>query len=135
MFCKNCGSMVNPGMSFCSNCGTPVPTEAAAPVAAPEYNYAPTNYAPNYAPVAAPNNTPILVFGILALAFACTFYFSFLGIIFGAINNGKVKTYLSQGGVIAGKAKVGRILGKVGFILGIVFTVLVVIILIAAMSY
>ena len=71
-----------------------------------------------------------LIFGILAIAFACTFYLSFMGIIFGAISMGKAKAYAASY-PMSGKAKVGSILGKVGFILGIVLTVISVITIIA----
>ncbi len=73
-----------------------------------------------------PSGTPILVFGILSLAFAQTFYLAFLGIIFGAVSKSKLRSYLASGGSLAGTAKVGRILGKIGFILGIVLTCLFV---------
>ena len=115
MICRNCGNTINEGASFCLHCGAPV----TAPTAA-----APVYTAPTYASAPAYNTSPILVFGILALSFACTFYFSFLGIIFGAIASSKANAYLAMGGVLAGKAKTGRILGKIGLILGIVFTAL-----------
>ncbi len=77
-------------------------------------------------PAAAALSTPILIFGILGIAFACTFYLSFLGIIFSAIAKGKVKQYLAEGGVLSGKAKVGNILAKVGLIVGIILAALFV---------
>ena len=72
----------------------------------------------------------ILIFGILAIAFACSYYVSFMGIVFGAITANKVKEYIAAY-PLAGKAKVGSILGKVGLIVGIVFTVLSLITIIA----
>ena len=77
---------------------------------------------PQYAQPVGENTSPLLVFGILALAFACTFYVSFLGIVFGAMQKNKLEAYLAAGGIYAGKAKVGGILGKVGLIVGIVLT-------------
>ena len=81
----------------------------------------------------------VLIFGILGIAFACTFYFSFLGIIFGAIALSKAKKYVASGFALEGRAKVGKILGMVGLILGIVLTVIllivIVIAIIAASSY
>lgn len=77
---------------------------------------------PQYAQPVGENTSPLLVFGILALAFACTFYASFLGIVFGAIQKNKLEAYMAAGGIYAGKAKVGGILGKVGLIVGIVLT-------------
>ena len=73
---------------------------------------------------------PDLVFGILGVAFACTFYFSFLGIIFSAIAKGKVKKYIAEGYMLSGKSKVGSILATVGLILGIVLTVIAVLALV-----
>ena len=115
MICRNCGNTINEGASFCLHCGAPVPAPTAA---APAYT------APTYASAPAYNTSPILVFGILALSFACTFYFSFLGIVFGAIASSKVNAYLAMGGVLAGKATTGRLLGKIGLIVGIVLTAL-----------
>lgn len=130
MFCPNCGTQVPEDANACPNCGTflksaqPAP-EAPVYQAAPVYNAAPVNTIPY-------NTTPILVFGIIALAFACSFYVSFVGIIFGVITKSKVNAYLAQGGVLSGKAKVGSILGKVGLILGIVLTAIAIVVLIIA---
>ena len=77
-------------------------------------------------------STPILIFGILSVSFACIPYINFLGIIFAAIAKGKVKQFLAGGGVLAGKAKVGSILATVGLILGIIFTALFTILIILA---
>lgn len=146
MFCPNCGTQVPEDANACPNCGTflksaqPAPEAPVyqAPVQQPTYQAAPVY---NAAPVSTIpyNTTPILVFGIIALSFACTFYFSFVGIIFGIITKSKVNAYLAQGGVLSGKAKVGSILGKVGLILGIVLTAIAIVVLIitiiAASSY
>ncbi len=163
MFCQNCGTFLEDGTKFCPNCGTPVaapqpacepepaqtvyeePVVAAQPVC--EQPQEPVYQQPaepvqqpvvQENPAAAALSTPILIFGIMGIAFACTFYLSFLGIIFSAIAKGKVKQYLAEGGVLSGKAKVGSILAKVGLILGIVLTVLFVVwlmaIIVAAVS-
>ncbi|MBR0437486.1 MAG: zinc-ribbon domain-containing protein [Clostridia bacterium] len=81
-------------------------------------------------PAAEALSTPILIFGILGIAFACIPYINFMGIIFSAIANGKVKAFLAEGGVLAGKAKVGSTLAKVGMILGIIFTIIFAIVII-----
>ncbi|MBQ7172586.1 MAG: hypothetical protein IJR88_00490 [Clostridia bacterium] len=72
-----------------------------------------------------PKRTPILVFGILSVSFLCTFWLSFLGIIFGFIARGKSNVYVDAGVPVTGKVRVGRVLGTVGGIISIVATVLV----------
>ena len=69
--------------------------------------------------------TRALVFGILALAL-CEAVIP--GIIFGILSQKQAKAFTeANGGVLCGKAKVGRILGKVGLILSIVCAVCAVI--------
>ena len=158
MFCHNCGTALDEGVKFCPNCGAPIaapeaeepiaPTveEPVASVVEPVYEQpvyeqpaAPVYQQPVYRdPIvneeAASLSTPILVFGIMGLAFACTFWLSFLGIIFSAIGKGKVKAFLAAGGQLSGKAKVGNILAKVGLIVGIILTVFFVIYLIVIIA-
>ncbi len=114
MFCKSCGTQISDSSSFCPSCGTAI--------SASNDNFSAPPYTPSYVPPQPVPTTPILVFGILSLCFACTFFLSFLGIIFGAISQSKSKTALSSNGSLSGKARTGRILGKVGLILGIVMT-------------
>ena len=108
MYCSSCGKEMNEGEKFCPNCGAAVaaPEEVAVAPALPRID-----------------TTPILVHGILALAFANTFVLSWLGIIFGVMTKKKVKAYLEQGYELTGKPLVGKILAKIGTILGIVGTV------------
>lgn len=103
---------MNDGERICSGCGAAVaaPVEVAVAPAKP-----------------CVDTTPILVHGILSLAFACSFCFSWLGIIFGGIAKNKINAYLNQGYELTGKALVGKILAKIGTILGIVLTVVFVI--------
>ena len=117
MYCASCGKEMNDGERFCSSCGAAV----AAPV---EVVPAEAAVAPAKPCV---DTTPILVHGILSLAFACSFCFSWLGIIFGGIAKNKINAYLNQGYELTGKALVGKILAKIGTILGIVLTVVFVI--------
>ena len=146
MFCNQCGGEVPNGVGFCPNCGAPVEQPQQPQYAQPEPQYQQPQYPqpdpqyqqPVYAQPVAPVGDPqeralaksILIFGILAIAFACSYYVAFMGIVFGAITSGKVKQYAAMY-PIAGKAKTGSILGKVGLILGIVFTVLSLITIIA----
>lgn len=67
----------------------------------------------------------VLTKGILSVAFACTFFVSFLGIIFGAQGkNLASRCAAMNGGYLPVKAKVGRGLSIGGFIGGIVMTAL-----------
>lgn len=65
-----------------------------------------------------------LKWGIMALAFASTFWISFLGIVFGlkAKKTSEEALAANNGAPLSGKAKVGSILGKIGLIVGIVMT-------------
>ena len=112
MTCPKCGATVNPGTKFCVNCG--------AVLNYPEQqNLAPVSPA---APVITPSN--VLTWGILGAAFACTFFLSFLGIIFGAIGLKKANSYLAVYGPGSTQVKVGHILSKVGIIAGSILAVL-----------
>lgn len=90
-----------------------------------QYNQQYTQPAYNALP-AQPN---LLVFGILSLVFS-----SIVGIILGAIGRKKGKAYIAQGGTLTGASKVGYILSLVGIILGIIVTVYLVIVIIAAIA-
>lgn len=66
----------------------------------------------------------VLTFGILALAFCGG---GILGIIFGAIGKNKAKAYVDYYGETTGQVKAGSIMSKIGFIVGIVMTVILAI--------
>ncbi len=162
MVCKSCGAMIADDARFCTNCGATVapaapaqqPVQQQQPAQQPyvQQPYAQQPYAqqPPVQPVYVQqpygyaqqpimntptvNATPILVFGILGLAFACTMIFSILGIIFSAIAMSKGSTFRMATGTIYGKAKVGRILGKAGLITGIIMSVFFVIYVIVLVS-
>ncbi len=140
MYCINCGARIPEGTDTCPECGTtlkavavPAAEQSEEIVSQPQYpvsvqpqrTHQPRAVAADPERESAANST--LVFGILGLAFADTFFLSFLGIIFSAIGLKKARLYESTYGFLHGKSKVGRILAKVGLILGIVCTVLFVI--------
>ena len=122
MICKNCGAQLPDGSTFCTQCGSAVQPEQAQP-----------QYTPVQPADAAANATPILILGILALALNSIPYAGWIGgLICGILCANKVKAYLAAGGVLAGKAKVGKILGLVGLILSIVMAVVWIIVIIVA---
>ena len=156
MICKQCGNEIAPEAKFCGICGAPNDAAATQP-AEPQYaqpadpyaqqpqqyqpqqynQYQPQQYnQPQYGaavedPAERSLSKSILIFGILALAFCCTFYLAFLGIVFGAIAMSKAKKYAAAY-PLTGRAKTGKILGTVGLILGIVLTVILLLIIIVA---
>lgn len=75
------------------------------------------------APANVPSYTNVLVWGIIGLAFSCSFYLSFLGIIFSAIGKSKANTYFTYC-EYSKQAKIGNNLAKAGLIVGIIFTAL-----------
>ena len=98
----------------------------------PQYQQ-PTYYAQPQ-PAAGVSGKPALTFGILGIIFACTFYFSFLGIIFSAIGLGKAKAFRAAAGQLYGPAKVGKILSTIGLIVGIILTVICLIVVIGLIA-
>ena len=98
----------------------------------PQYQQ-PTYYA-QPAPNPGVSGKPALTFGILGIIFACTFYLSFLGIIFSAIGLGKAKAFRAAAGQLYGPAKVGKILATIGLIVGIIMTVIGLIALIVVIA-
>ncbi len=138
MFCKTCGTSMADDAKFCPNCGTPAPAPETASYT-PSSDYTPSGYTPenSYTPQTQYNtplyntadvpSTPALIFGILSLAMMNTFFLAFLGIIFGAIALSKANACQAITGELTGKAKVGRILGKIGLITSIVVTAIFVV--------
>ena len=118
MICKNCGAQIPDGSAFCTECGAPVQQEQPIqqePVQQPQYT--PVQPVVNDPGL---NATPILITGILALALCWT---GIGGLICAIICMSKVKKFQAAGGVIAGKAKVGKILGTLGLVFSILYIV------------
>ena len=80
------------------------------------------NYNPITPAVPPVNGTPVLVWGILSLAIGWI-----PGIIFAIICKKKAAEITDQGIELTGTAKVGALLGKIGFWVSIATTVLVAI--------
>lgn len=145
MNCKQCGAIMPPQAIICPYCGCDSRTPSVQTL-----NNSPRYQQPVQAQYVQPQPQPvyvtpqqqaeassILVFGILGLAFACTFWLSFLGIIFSAIDRSKVNNYLYRYGFLSGKSKVGNILSRIGLPVAIVLTAFAVvygIILLAAVA-
>ncbi len=76
----------------------------------------------------------ILTFGILSLALGTVPFISPAGIVFGALGKSKANRFARMAGNLFGRAKVGRILAKVGFIVGIVMTAYVYFLLLVGIA-
>ena len=152
MICPNCGSEIEPGAKFCGTCGykvqdaQPAPEQVAyvppvyerqapeqpvyqqpayeqpvyqQPVQQPYYNQA-----SEVNPAEQSAAKSVLVMGIVALVFTCSFYLSIVGIILGAIGLGKAKNYLAVFGAYPPKVRVGKGLSLGALIGGIVLSVI-----------
>ena len=106
---------MNDNVRLCPQCGTPVRGE--------EQRITPNStYQGSLG-----NPTPVLVWGIVGLAFSLTVYLSFLGIIFSIVGIRKANTYNNFTGYAPStKAKIGRRLSIAGIIVGGIFTVLMI---------
>lgn len=133
MICTNCGTQFEDGNAFCPNCGTPAaqPAPAPAPAAAqPQYGYAPQPQPVYGAPAGAPVGAgdpeaakSCMITGILAAAFACSFFLSFLGLVFGPMGLGKVKSYINTYGDYPVKVRIGKYLSIGGLAMGAFMTI------------
>ena len=141
MFCKFCGNELPEGANFCTKCGKVVSPDdiplagVSAPVTA-EYEYVPYEE-----PKDAERDSrggSILKFAILGLAFACSFYLSFLGLVFSIIARVKVKRYVSRYNETQGRATVGKHLSVAALVASIVFAailaIIVIVMVIAALA-
>ena len=120
MFCKNCGRQLDEGENVCPVCGTVNGGETAtAPTL--EYGYDAVNAANEQ--MKSEMAGQALKWGILSLAFSASGCLSLLGFIFSIIATSKALAYEQTFGILEGKARVGRILGKVGFGVGLGMTI------------
>ncbi len=121
MFCKNCGRQLDENENVCPVCGTVNGGETAAATSTLEYGYNAVNEANEQLKNSMAGQA--LIWGILSLAFSASGCLSLLGFIFSFIAKSKALAYERTFGVLEGKAKVGRILGKVGFGVGLGMTI------------
>jgi hypothetical protein len=113
MFCKNCGRQLDEGESYCPICGTVNSPEAAT-----------TGYSVPVMDDSVKDRMAgeVLKWGILSLAFAVSGCLSLLGFIFSFTARKKAKEYARVCGELEGRARVGNILGWVGFGVGLGYT-------------
>ena len=116
MICKHCGNNIENNATFCPICGKIVSDGTSVGVVEIDCDDERRDSL----------GGRILGFGIMSLVFVNTFFLSFLGIIFGAIAKHKAARYADEFGETTGRATVGKHMGKIGLILGIVMTVLCV---------
>ena len=121
MFCKNCGRQLDENENVCPVCGTVNGGETAAAASTLEYGYNAVNEANEELKNSMAGQA--LKWGILSLAFSASGCLSLLGFIFSFIAKSKALAYEQTFGVLEGKARVGRILGKVGFGVGLGMTI------------
>lgn len=120
MFCKFCGNNLDDDAKFCTKCGKLVGDSSE------KYNEPNERYSAETEAVRNDLAGSILKFGIMGLAFGvCSFFLSFLGIIFSAIAKSKAKEYELAYGSTTGKATVGKNLATGGLIASIIFTAIV----------
>ena len=115
MLCNNCGSQIDENTNRCSACGRTANEDR------PDVSVASTYKGPMG------NPTPVLIWGIIGLAFSCSFYLSVLGIIFSIVGLKKAQSYFDFCGTGSNQANIGRKLSKAGIIVGIILTILFVI--------
>lgn len=72
----------------------------------------------------APSPVQVLVFGIISLATAVSFYLSIVGFIFGILGKRKAEDYMRSGAAPSTQVTVGGRLAKAGFIVGLIMSIL-----------
>lgn len=110
MFCTKCGRELSDAETYCPYCGQ-------------IFSH------PDGTPYEIPNDTvkdrmagQVLTWGILSLAFAVSGCLSLLGFIFSFTARKKAREYARVCGELEGRARVGNILGWVGFGVGLGYT-------------
>ena len=112
MFCTKCGRQLDEGESYCPSCGAMTASEPSA-----LYDTS-TEAAQDQLRNEMADDA--FIWGIMSLV--CSLL-GLLGFIFSFIARSKAFAYRKTFGVLEGKARVGRILGKVGFGVGLGMTI------------
>ena len=120
-FCNQCGAELAEGSEFCHHCGA----KAYAPETPEHADVAPAeSFTAQAQPlVSTVSPTKVMVLGIVGLALSAEPVVGIAGIVLSAMAKNAANTFEEEHGMIFGQAKVGRILGKIGFIVGIVMTI------------
>jgi hypothetical protein len=116
MFCKNCGRQLDEGESYCPICGTVNSPEAPVSPDTPFYGEPDDQLKNDMA-------GKTLTWGILSVAFGVSGCLSLLGFIFSFTARKKAREYASLFGQLEGRARVGNILGWVGFGTGLGYSI------------
>ena len=120
MFCKNCGRQLDENENVCPVCGTVNGGETAA-TSTLEYGYDAVTEANEQLKNGMAGQA--LTWGILSLAFSASGCLSLLGFIFSFTARKKAREYARLFGVLEGRARVGNILGWVGFGTGLGYSI------------
>ena len=116
MFCKNCGRQLDEGESYCPICGTVNRPEAPVSPDNPFYGEPDDQLKNDMA-------GKTLTWGILSVAFGVSGCLSLLGFIFSFTARKKAREYARLFGQLEGRARVGNILGWVGFGTGLGYSI------------
>ena len=120
MFCKNCGRQLDEGETLCPACGTMNNAETpAATTVSYDLNATETVNERMKDEMAG----QVFKWGLMSLIFAATGCLSLIGFIFSFIAKGKASSYETVFGEISGRANAGRILGKIGFGVGLGYSI------------
>ena len=110
MFCTKCGRELSDAETYCPYCGQIFANLDGTPYFVPD-DTVKDQMAGN-----------VLTWGILSLAFAVSGCLALLGFIFSFTARKKAKEYARVFGELEGRARVGNILGWVGFGVGLGYT-------------
>ena len=121
MFCRNCFRHLEEGETLCPACGTVNESASSTGTVTAGIETEAVPFVDEE--LKTKMSALALKWGIISLVFAATGCLSLLGFIFSFIAKSKALAYERTFGVLEGKARVGRILGKVGFGVGLGMTI------------